>query len=61
MTVTAKELETKYTLWFYGMKNTEDAKKEILRIFSEETDEGYLFTEQDILSSRGRSLRNGMI
>ncbi len=48
MTVTAYDLETKYKLWFCGMKNTKEAKNEILCLFSEEADDEHQFIEQDI-------------
>lgn len=39
MTINAANLETKYAEWFIGMKNTEQAKREILELFSTEPDE----------------------
>ena len=48
MTITAADLETKYAAWFIGMKNTEQAKREILELFSTEPDEEHTWSEQDI-------------
>ena len=48
MTVTSADLETKYTAWFVGMNNTEQAKLEILAFFEAEPDEEHPWSEQDI-------------
>ena len=48
MTVTAAELDTKYSAWFLGMKNTEHAKREILALFDAEPDDEFTWSEQDI-------------
>ena len=48
MTVTAAELDTKYSAWFLGMKNTEHAKREILALFDAESDDELTWSEQDI-------------
>lgn len=48
MTITAVDLDKKYAAWFIGMKNTERAKREILELFSNEPDEDYVWSEQDI-------------
>ena len=48
MTFTAADLETKYNAWFIGMKNTEQAKREILELFSTEPDDEHAWSEQDI-------------
>ena len=48
MTVTAAELDTKYSAWFLGMKNTDYAKQEILALFQTEPDEEHTWSEQDI-------------
>ena len=48
MMITAADLETKYAAWFFGMKNTERIKCEILELFSNEPDEDYVWSEQDI-------------
>ena len=48
MTLTRKMLDTQYAWWFYGKRNTEQAKEEILSIFSQEPDDGCEWTEQDI-------------
>ena len=48
MTITAADLDTKYAAWFIGMKNTEQAKREILELFSNEPDEEHAWSEQDI-------------
>lgn len=48
MTVTADELNIRYAAWFRGKRNTEQAKRDILRLFSTEPEEGLEWTEQDI-------------
>ena len=48
MTLTRKMLDTQYAWWFYGKRNTEQAKQEILNLFSEEPDDCHEWTEQDI-------------
>ena len=48
MTITAADLETKYSAWFLGMKNTGYAKQEILALFETKPDEGHTWSEQDI-------------
>lgn len=48
MTITAADLETTYVMWFFGMRNTERAKKEILELFSTEPDKTHTWSEQDI-------------
>ena len=48
MTLTRKLLDTRYAWWFYGKRNTEQAKQEILSLFSEEPDDCHEWTEQDI-------------
>ena len=48
MTLTRKLLDTKYSWWFYNKRNVEQAKQEILELFSEESDEVHEWTEQDI-------------
>ncbi len=48
MTITAADLETKYAMWFFGKKNTKQAKREILELFSTELDESHTWSEQDI-------------
>ncbi len=48
MTITAAELETKYAMWFFGKRNTKQAKREILELFSTEPDESHTWSEQDI-------------
>ena len=49
MTLTAADLEKKYAAWFTGMKNTEQAKWEILELFSTEPDDDeHVWSEQDI-------------
>ncbi len=48
MTLTRKMLDTQYAWWFYGKRNTEQAKQEILSLFSEEPDDCHEWTEQDI-------------
>ena len=48
MTITAADLDTKYATWFIGMKNTKQAKEEILDLFSTEPDDEHRWSEQDI-------------
>ena len=48
MTITITDLYTKYAVWFTGMKNTERARCAILELFSNEPDEDYVWSEQDI-------------
>ena len=48
MTITVADLETKYAAWFFGMKNTRQAKEEILDLFSTEPDDEHVWSEQDI-------------
>lgn len=48
MTLTREMLDNQYAWWFYGKRNTEQAKEEILRIFSQKPDDCCEWTEQDI-------------
>lgn len=48
MTITVADLDTKYAAWFSGMKNTKQAKEEILDLFSTEPDDEHIWSEQDI-------------
>lgn len=48
MTITITDLEKKYAAWFVGMKNTGQAKLEILELFSTEPDDEHTWSEQDI-------------
>ena len=48
MTLTREMLDNQYTWWFRSKRNTEQAKQEILRLFSEEPDDCHEWTEQDI-------------
>lgn len=57
MTITAADLETKYAAWFIGMKNTEQAKREILELFSTEPDEEHSWEEQDIYEQCRKIIR----
>lgn len=41
-------LDTIYACWFRNKRNTEKAKQEILKRFSEEPDDLHYWTEQDI-------------
>ena len=34
MTLTREMLDTRYARWFHGKRNTEQAKQEIMRLFS---------------------------
>ena len=48
MTIIAADLETKYAAWFIRMRNTRQAKEEILDLFSTEPDDEHRWSEQDI-------------
>ena len=48
MILTRKLLDTKYSRWFHGKRNTEQAKQEILEIFMAEPDALHEWTEQDL-------------
>lgn len=48
MTITITDLEKKYAAWFVGMKNTGQAKQEILELFLTEPDDEHTWSEQDI-------------
>ncbi len=48
MTITRQMLDTKYTHWFRNKCNAEQAKREILDLFSVEPDDFHEWTEQDI-------------
>ena len=48
MTLTREMLDNQYAWWFHSKRNTEQAKQEILRLFSEEPDDCPEWTEQDI-------------
>lgn len=48
MTITAADLDTKYSAWFLGMKNSNQAKAEIHTLFKAEPDEEHTWSEQDI-------------
>lgn len=48
MIVIRNDLDTKYAFWFYGIKNADKVKEEILRLFSEEPETNQVWTEQDI-------------
>lgn len=48
MIVTAADLDAKYSAWFLGMKNSNQAKAEILTLFEAEPDDEHDWSEQDI-------------
>ena len=48
MTLPRKLLDTKYIWWFHNKCNDEQAKAEILALFSEEPDDYHEWSEQDI-------------
>ena len=48
MILTRRLLDTKYAFWFHNKWNAEQAKQEILSIFSREPDEFHEWSEQDI-------------
>ena len=39
MRLTRKLLDTKYAFWFWSKRNTEQSKWEILKLFSDDSDE----------------------
>lgn len=41
-------LDTDLQGWFHNKKNSESAKAEILALFSKESGDGYIWSEQDI-------------
>lgn len=55
MTITKKDLDTKYAHWFRNVSQPELVKAEILKYFSEEP-EPYEWTEQDILEQSRKIL-----
>ena len=48
MTLTRELLDTRYAWWFHNKRNAEQAKREILIIFSKELDDCFEWTQQDI-------------
>ena len=48
MTLTREMLDNQYAWWFHSKRNTEQAKQEILSLFSEEPDDCPEWAEQDI-------------
>ena len=48
MTITRHLLDTEYAYWFRNKCNTEQAKQEILELFSDEPDDFREWSEQDI-------------
>ena len=48
MTITRRQLDSEYAEWFRGMRYTEEAKREILKLFGTEPDEDHRWTGQDI-------------
>lgn len=57
MTVTAADLDTKYFAWFVGMKNTKQAKAEILALFEAKPDDELCWSEQDISEQARKIIR----
>lgn len=57
MILTSKDLDTKLANLFLNCKDVEAAKAEILALFSEEPDDGHLWTEQDIYEHMRRIIR----
>jgi len=56
MTITKKDLDTKYAHWFRKVSQPEQAKAEILKNISKEP-EPYEWTEQDIREQSRKILR----
>ena len=48
MTITRHLLDTEYACWFRNKQNVEQAKQEILKLFTDEPDDFREWTEQDI-------------
>ena len=48
MVITRHLLDTDLQGWFHNKKNSENAKAEILALFSEEPGNGHIWSEQDI-------------
>lgn len=48
MTLNREMLDNQYAWWFHSKRSTEQAKQEILSLFSEEPDDCNEWTEQDI-------------
>ena len=48
MIISRADLDSTYAEWFRGSHHAEQAKQEILALFSEEPDELHCWTEQDI-------------
>lgn len=48
LTITRQMLGTVLQSWFHNIKNAEQAKAEILELFSEEPCAGFTWSEQDI-------------
>ena len=49
MTLTRELLDTRYAWWFHNKRNAEQAKREILIIFSKELNDYFEWTEQNYL------------
>lgn len=54
MTITKSDLDRVYADWFRGSHNAEQAKAQILKLFSEEPDKLHCWTEQDIYEQSGK-------
>ncbi len=48
MTITREVLDTQWRSCFHNKRNMEQAKQEILALFSAEPENGYIWSEQDI-------------
>ena len=57
MTLTRELLDTRYAWWFHNKRNAEQAKREILIIFSKELDDCFEWTEQDIYEQSRKIIR----
>jgi hypothetical protein len=57
MTLTKKDLDTKWQMLFRDCKKPESAKAEILKLFSEEHDDKYTWSEQDIYEQMRKIIR----
>ena len=60
MTITRQMLDTTYVCWFRNKRNTEKAKQEILKRFSEEPDDIHHWTEQDIYEQSRKIICSSM-
>ena len=61
LTITRQMLGTVLQSWFHNIKNAEQAKAEILALFSEEPGDGYTWSEQDIWEQSRKGISSIMV